>query len=60
MATALILITALTSYFVFHTNIIGLVRSVPDSNDDFVFTGNVTAEDGKVPAGVTPVVATAN
>lgn len=60
MAIALILIIALTSYIVYHTNIVGLLLSVPDSNDDFVFTGDVPADEGKVPAGVPPVVATAH
>lgn len=60
MAIALILITALTSYIVYHTNIVGLVLSLPDSNDDFVFTGDVTAAEGKVAAEVSPVVATAH
>jgi len=60
MAIALILITGLTGYIVYRTNIVGLVLSVPDSNDDFVFTGDVTAEEGKVRVEASPVVATAH
>lgn len=46
MIIALIVITGLTGYVVFHTNIVALVLSLPGSNEDFVFTGD--AQEGKV------------
>jgi hypothetical protein len=60
MAIALILITALASYIVYHNDIVGLVRSLPDSNDDFVFAGDATAAEGKIAVEVSPVVAPAH
>lgn len=39
MAIALIVVAALAAYVVYHSDIVGLVLSLPDGNEDFVFTG---------------------
>lgn len=45
MAIAWILIAASAAYAVYRSNIVGLVLSLPGSNEDFVFTGR---EGGRV------------
>ena len=39
MALALIVVAAFAAYVVYHSDIVGLVLSLPDGNEDFVFTG---------------------
>ena len=53
-----ILLTGVAGYLIYHNNIVGLVLSLPDSNQDFVFTGDRAPKEGTVPAGLSPAVAT--
>ena len=39
MALVLIVAAALAAYAVYYYDIVGLVLSLPDGNEDFVFTG---------------------
>ena len=39
MAIALVVLAVLIAYGVYHSGIVALVLSLPDGNEDFVFTG---------------------
>jgi hypothetical protein len=47
----LIVMTGVAGYLIYRNNVVGLVLSLPDSNQDFVFTGD---GGGDCPCGTVP------